>query len=400
MNTNSESDYTGVLTREAIFAYLEKPLPDRLFISPLLDRKQVGVSSIDLRLGLDFKITQKSSLSVIDLTQEKSEVEAAIQRYQKTVHVNLTEPFVLHPNQGVLANSLEYIRLPGDLMSYVVSRSSWARLAVQVNPAAIFPGFAGTVTLVLLNQGDVPVILRPGFRIAQLILHKLSGVATDTSRYMYATEAAFSRIHLDTDLSFFGPSVEPVIVGVVSTIGAGRSTVINYLMDERGFKPFSLSEIVKKEARDRGLDQIRGRLQDVGNSLRQSYGNDILARRMVTQLSHAVSEGQYIVLDGIKHPEEVLELRKKRHFFLVAINAPAEVRFERILARRRHGDPKTLDEFRFLDERDKGITEPDHGQHVSHAMELADFTIENTGSLDELKRKTEIIVKRILGENN
>src|SRR6202034_1896322 len=82
---------------------------------------------------------------------------------------------VIHPHQFILAATLEYIRLPTDLMAYVIGRSTWGRLGLIVATAVgIQPGFAGTLTWELRNLGEAPLSLYPGQIIAQIFFHRVS----------------------------------------------------------------------------------------------------------------------------------------------------------------------------------------------------------------------------------
>ena len=57
-------------------------------------------------------------------------------------------------------------------MAYVIGRSSWGRLGLVIATATMIqPGFHGTITLELTNVGNVPLVLLPGTRIAQLVFH-------------------------------------------------------------------------------------------------------------------------------------------------------------------------------------------------------------------------------------
>ncbi len=74
----------------------------------------------------------------------------------------------------VLAATMEYLRFPADIGAYVVGRSSWGRVGLIVATAVMaHPGFTGALTLELVNEGDSPICLYPGVRIAQLALDKL-----------------------------------------------------------------------------------------------------------------------------------------------------------------------------------------------------------------------------------
>lgn len=146
----------------------------RLVIRPLLDEKaQVkdGQASVDVRLGFEFCLVTPSSHGSISEFGVEGGLESFEGLYQRK-YVPFGSFLVIHPHQFVLAQTLEYIRLPSDLMSYVVGRSTWGRLGLIVATAVgIHPGFAGSLTLELRNLGETPLTLYPGQTIAQLFFH-------------------------------------------------------------------------------------------------------------------------------------------------------------------------------------------------------------------------------------
>jgi deoxycytidine triphosphate deaminase len=90
-------------------------------------------------------------------------------------HVPFGSPYILHPNDFVLAVTLEWLRLPADLSGSVVGRSSLGRHGLDIATAThIHPHFFGCLTLELSNRGKVPIALAPGMTICQLLLHDLS----------------------------------------------------------------------------------------------------------------------------------------------------------------------------------------------------------------------------------
>ena len=81
----------------------------------------------------------------------------------------------MHPNQFILAETLEWIKLPYDLTAILTTKSSEAREGLQIETAnLIHPRFSGTVTLELKNNGEVPIKLYPGLTIGQISLLKLN----------------------------------------------------------------------------------------------------------------------------------------------------------------------------------------------------------------------------------
>jgi len=197
----------ALLSKAHIYRWLNKELAKRLVITPILDPKeQIHEGSVDVRLGTTFILTQKTEFPQMDPTEKEEKLKKGIQKYQFRVSKRLHEKFILHPQQLVLGATLEYLAFPPGLGGYVLSRSSWGRLGLVIATATfVNPGFKGCLTLELLNLGEVPLVLYPGIRVAQLVLHSVVGKpGTHKSRYRFPTEPEFSRIYEDNELTFWG----------------------------------------------------------------------------------------------------------------------------------------------------------------------------------------------------
>ncbi len=167
---------------------LNDPLETRLVVSPLLnieEQAKDSQASIDLRLGFEFALVHPSAFGSID--ELGGDAAPSFQQLYRREYVPFGSSIVIHPHQFMLATSLEYLRLPPDLMAYVVGRSTWGRLGLIVATAVgIHPYFAGTLTLELRNLGETPLTLYPGQTIAQLFFHKVdseTGVAVTAGQY-------------------------------------------------------------------------------------------------------------------------------------------------------------------------------------------------------------------------
>lgn len=167
------------LGRQQLEAAIDAEKPsERLVITPLLDRAQIGSGAVDLRLGTEFLMLRRTRLPGIDPT---SRTQAEIDEMQERVVVPFGQQLWLHPRHFILAATLEYLALPPDLCANVVGRSSWGRLGLIVATAVfVHPGFHGCLTLELVNEGDSPIALTPGSRIAQLTIHRLTRAVSDT----------------------------------------------------------------------------------------------------------------------------------------------------------------------------------------------------------------------------
>lgn len=167
----------AALSTEAILARLDAPeFEKRLIISPLLDQAvqaKPGQAAVDVRLGFDFCVVTASRFGAIG-DFEQDEAPSFDQLYARRF-VPLGSSITIHPHQFLLAQTLEYLRLPPDLMAYVVGRSTWGRLGLIVATAiGVHPNFAGSLTLELRNLGENPLTLYPGQTIAQLFFHDVA----------------------------------------------------------------------------------------------------------------------------------------------------------------------------------------------------------------------------------
>ena len=167
---------------------------DRLIVTPLLNERIEGCT-LDVRLGTKFitgRRTQQTRLDPILITA----AEAA--SLQERHEIAFWESFVVHPSQLVLASTLEYFSLPPDLSASVIARSSYGRSGLIAATAIhVHAGYKGCLTLELLNLGDVPIVLHPGLRIAQLVFSKHGQSSVAPGKYSLATGPEYPRLWSD-----------------------------------------------------------------------------------------------------------------------------------------------------------------------------------------------------------
>jgi len=171
-----------------------------------------------------------------------------------------------------------------------------------------------------------------------------------------------------------------MVVGLTGPNAAGKGEVAAYLR-ELGFAIHSLSDVVREEAARLGFPPAREHLIRIGNDLRRSGGPGILAERILSRI--ASRDG----VDSIRNPAEIAVLRGLPGFFLLGVDAPARLRFERSLARSRPGDPRTFEAFEER-ERQENSSNPD-AQQLLATLRLADKVITNDGTLEALKREVD-----------
>lgn len=178
-----------------------------LVITPLLDpMRQIGPTSVDIRLGFEFDAFNTTKQTHLDPLKQRDDLIRDVDNYTKKIHVGPMQRYVLHPGEFALAATFEYFILPPDLAGRLEGRSTWGRLGLQVHSTAGFvdPGFEGILTFELQNMGKGPLILFPGVRIAQICFFSCTETAIPYTRkigakYHKKLSSAGSLFHEDPE---------------------------------------------------------------------------------------------------------------------------------------------------------------------------------------------------------
>jgi dCTP deaminase len=176
-----------ILSDTTLKEYLDK---GTLVVEPL-DEIQVQPASIDLRLGTHYLKVAEHRSAMLDLVN-KPEYEEIIQ-----------EEVVIPAHAFLLATTREYVKLPDDLTAFVEGRSSIGRLGLFIqNSGWVDPGFEGEITIELYNANSLPIKLKSGVRICQLVFAKLDQQAAKPYRgkYQGQRKATGSRVREDVDI--------------------------------------------------------------------------------------------------------------------------------------------------------------------------------------------------------
>ena len=149
-----------ILSDFDLWAYIKG---GRLIIEPF-DESIVRENGLDLRIGRMVARMKKTDKPLDTRNTEKIEEFYIIEE---------GEDFIIRPHEHVLLHTLEYIKLPVDLMGFVNLRSSYARVGLTIPPTIIDANFEGELTIELVG-GDFPVKLYSGDRFLHVVFAKLS----------------------------------------------------------------------------------------------------------------------------------------------------------------------------------------------------------------------------------
>lgn len=175
-------------------------------------------------------------------------------------------------------------------------------------------------------------------------------------------------------------------IGLTGHMASGKGEVVKYLQS-KGFKSISLSDMVRKEARNQNLQENRHNLQQIGNELRKKHGGGVLGERIKEEIQD--KKNNKWVIDGIRNPREIEELRELTDFNLIGVTASNDILIDRIISRNRGEGMDTKEEILDKIEKEGGKDQPQDGQQVKKCLEDIDFSIVNEGTVYDLFKKVD-----------
>lgn len=171
-----------------------------------------------------------------------------------------------------------------------------------------------------------------------------------------------------------------MLVGLTGRNASGKSTLVSWF-SERGLTSVSCSDSIRTWLRGQGIETTREALIEGGRELRRNGGAGVLAEMLLEIL-----DGEDAVVDSIRTPAEVEALRSRGDFVLIEVRADEESRWQRMTSRGRAGDPTERDAF-LSQEAAEAKSEDESGQALDATAEMADITVLNDGSIEDLEGK-------------
>jgi len=137
-----------------------------------------------------------------------------------------------------------------------------------------------------------------------------------------------------------------MIIGLTGTNGSGKGTVAEFLKQE-GFRYYSLSDELRGVLHQQQVEITLPNLIVWGNKIRKTQGSDYLAKRVIEKIKKDKAFAQKeIVIDSIRNPFELAALKTLPGFILIAVDAPIELRYQRVQQRKREDDKQSFEAFK------------------------------------------------------
>jgi dephospho-CoA kinase len=184
-------------------------------------------------------------------------------------------------------------------------------------------------------------------------------------------------------------SKKKIVIGITGNIGSGKGTITKYLTQKHKASTVAYTNILKDILERLHLVNERKNLANLAESLRNTFGADILSKVLEKDIQNQGAE--IIVFDGIRKKAELDYFKNKvDNFFFVFVDVPIKITYERLIKRGEKTDDltKTFAEFQ------KDQLRP-ADKDVPGLKKYADFVIDNSASLGSAHQQVDNIMQKI-----
>ncbi len=178
------------------------------------------------------------------------------------------------------------------------------------------------------------------------------------------------------------------IIAFTGMPASGKTEAVQ-LAKDKGIPVIRMGDLVWEETKRQGKPLNDKNVGSMANNMRKEFGMDVWAKRTVEKI-HSLKKAPHLVIDGVRNMEEIEYFKKELglDFFVVAIDAPDDLRRKRAIVRGRTDDSKDL---KGLEERDK--------REISWGLQKviadADIVIPNNGSLDQFRKQVLTVFNKL-----
>jgi len=175
------------------------------------------------------------------------------------------------------------------------------------------------------------------------------------------------------------------IIGITGTLGAGKGTIVEYLVQEKGFVHFSVRGFITEEINRQGLPVNRDTMVTTANKLRATHSPSYIIDQLYEQ---ALLTNKNCIIESIRTPGEVASLREKGNFVLIAVDADPLLRYDRIVMRNSETDSISYATFIENEQREMQSNDPNK-QNIGNCIEQADIVFYNNSTVADLHKRVE-----------
>lgn len=177
-------------------------------------------------------------------------------------------------------------------------------------------------------------------------------------------------------------------LAITGELVSGKSTAGKFFAEQYNAEHLRFSKVLDNILGILDLPISRDNEQALGLILKRDFGPEVLTKALIMYAQK--SDKDLIVFEGVRKPDELKLLKQLPNFHFLYIKTSVEVRYQRMTARHEKvtDTKQTFEEF-------KKSQEHATDESLRDLEALADFVIDNNGTLDEYKEQLKKIGEKI-----
>jgi dephospho-CoA kinase len=180
--------------------------------------------------------------------------------------------------------------------------------------------------------------------------------------------------------------MKSAIIAITGMPGTGKA-LVSAIAKELDLPIYILGDVIRNEAKSRGLQPSGENLGKLMLELREREGKGVVARRLIPIIKK--KRNKFVVVEGVRSLEEVKEFRVFFNVLILGIHSSPTQRFRRLINRGRSDDPKNWNDFVERDERELKVG-------LGDVIALSDIMILNDSTINRFKSKINSLLKGLI----
>ncbi|ELZ30957.1 dephospho-CoA kinase [Halogeometricum pallidum JCM 14848] len=176
------------------------------------------------------------------------------------------------------------------------------------------------------------------------------------------------------------------VIGTVGLPGSGKGEAAS-VARETGVPVVTMGDVIRSECRERGLEPAEHH-GEIATALREEEGPAAIAERSLPLIEVELESSEVVLVDGLRSEHELDRFRERfgEEFVLVSVEAPFDLRAERLSDRGRDDSDVDREALRKREERELGFG-------MDEVMDRADVVVDNTDSLERFRGRIRTLLE-------
>lgn len=174
-----------------------------------------------------------------------------------------------------------------------------------------------------------------------------------------------------------------MILGISGTLSSGKNSLAEYLEQKFGLMHISTADMIREIAQAQHGSIERPILYQTANDLRKTYGSAVLVERAIDRYHNSIRNYAGVIVSDLRSTGEANKI-KELGGKVVFVDAPIELRYERMKARQRDGESLvSFEEFKQNEQKELTSGMSDSDFNLTKIGEMADVKLQNAGTPEE-----------------